>query len=103
MANLPNDMELELTLSQRNSTRTPSPQLTPREQLKFNKAQLAKMETFRKCKQACVDALRQMPDHYPEEPFFVRALTELQDILETRVIAVSDYVWNRDFQKRING
>ncbi|GFV77371.1 hypothetical protein TNCV_2406901 [Trichonephila clavipes] len=85
-------MELELTLSQRNTTRTPSlqPQLTPCEQLKVNKAQLAKMETFRKCKQACVDALRQMPDHYPEEPFFIRALTELQDIEETMAIAVSD-------------
>ncbi|GFV38221.1 hypothetical protein TNCV_4792071 [Trichonephila clavipes] len=48
------------------------------------------METFRKCKQACVDALKQMPDHYPEEPFFVRALTELQEIEETISMAVSD-------------
>ncbi|GFX90199.1 hypothetical protein TNCV_2449741 [Trichonephila clavipes] len=48
------------------------------------------METFHKCKQASVDALRQMPDHYPEEPFFVRALTELQDIEETMALAVSD-------------
>ncbi|GFW86269.1 hypothetical protein TNCV_4148911 [Trichonephila clavipes] len=31
-----------------------------------------------------------MPDHYPEEPFFVRALTELQEIEETMAIAVSD-------------
>ncbi|GFS54222.1 hypothetical protein TNCV_2527491 [Trichonephila clavipes] len=45
------------------------------------------METFRKCKQACVDTLRQMPDHYLEEPFFVRALTERQDIEETMAIA----------------
>ncbi|GFX16406.1 hypothetical protein TNCV_601291 [Trichonephila clavipes] len=67
MANLPTDMELELALSQRSETRSPSPQsqLTPCEQLKYNKAQLAKMETFRKCKQACVDAQKQMPDHYP--------------------------------------
>ncbi|GFU24664.1 hypothetical protein TNCV_4755191 [Trichonephila clavipes] len=65
MANLPTDMELELALSQRNSTRTPSPQLTPYEQLKYNKAQLAKMKTFLRCKQACVDALMMMPDHYP--------------------------------------
>ncbi|GFX15664.1 hypothetical protein TNCV_2131501 [Trichonephila clavipes] len=81
MANLPTDMELELALSQRNSTRTPSPQpqLTACEQLKYNKAQLAKMETLRRCKQACVDALMMMPDHYPEEPFYVRALTDLQD------------------------
>ncbi|GFU45300.1 nucleic-acid-binding protein from transposon X-element [Trichonephila clavipes] len=92
MANLPTDMELELALSQRSETRSPSPQsqLTPCEQLKYNKAQLAKMETFRKCKQACVDALKQMPDHYPEEPFFVRALTELQEIEETISMAVSD-------------
>ncbi|GFW79515.1 hypothetical protein TNCV_128201 [Trichonephila clavipes] len=92
MANLPTDMELELALSQRNSTRTPSsqPQLTPCEQLKYNKAQPAKMETFRRCKQACVDALMMMPDHYPEEPFYVRTLTELQDVEETMALAVSD-------------
>ncbi|GFU55714.1 hypothetical protein TNCV_1488261 [Trichonephila clavipes] len=57
MANLPTDMELELAESHRNATRTPSPQLTPCEQLKYSKAQLAKTETFRRCKQACVDAL----------------------------------------------
>ncbi|GFU50461.1 hypothetical protein TNCV_4572051 [Trichonephila clavipes] len=92
MANLPTDMELELTFSPRNSTRTPSPQpqCTPCEQLKFNKAQLAKMETFHKCKQSRVDALKMMPDHYPEEPFYVPALTELQDIEETMAQAVSD-------------
>ncbi|GFW34858.1 nucleic-acid-binding protein from transposon X-element, partial [Trichonephila clavipes] len=91
MANLPTDMELELALSQRSEPRSPSPQsqLTPCEQLKYNKAQLAKMETFRKCKQACVDALKQMPDHYPEEPFFVRALTELQEIEETISMALT--------------
>ncbi|GFT98655.1 uncharacterized protein TNCV_1901361 [Trichonephila clavipes] len=89
MANLPSDMELELALSQQNSTRTPSPQpqLTTCEQLKYNKAQLAKMETFRRYKQACVDALMMMPDHYPEEPFYVRALTELQDVEETMALA----------------
>ncbi|GFX62224.1 hypothetical protein TNCV_3305981 [Trichonephila clavipes] len=92
MANLPTDMELELADSQRNTTRTPSPlpQLTPCEQLKYNKAQLAKMETFLRCKQACVDALMTMPDHHPEEPFYVRALTELQDIEEAMALAVSD-------------
>ncbi|GFU97829.1 hypothetical protein TNCV_2717301 [Trichonephila clavipes] len=53
MANLPTDMELELNLSQRSEPRSPSPQsqLTPCEQVKYNKAQLAKMETFRKFKQ----------------------------------------------------
>ncbi|GFW94006.1 probable RNA-directed DNA polymerase from transposon X-element [Trichonephila clavipes] len=92
MANLPTDMELELAESQRNTTRTPSPlpQLTPCEQLKYNKTQLAKMETFRRCKQACVDAFMMMPDHHPEEPFYVRALTELQDIEEAMALAVSD-------------
>ncbi|GFW61961.1 hypothetical protein TNCV_4669861 [Trichonephila clavipes] len=92
MANLPTDMELELAESQRNATRTPSPlpQLTPCEQLKYNKAQLAKMETFRRCKQACVGALMMMPDHHPDEPFYVRALTELQDIEEAMALAVSD-------------
>ncbi|GFT72637.1 transposable element Tcb2 transposase [Trichonephila clavipes] len=87
MANLPTDMELQLALSQRNSTRTPSPQLTPCEQLKYNKAQLAKMETFRRFKQACVDALIMMPDHYSEEHFYVRALTDLQDVEETMALA----------------
>ncbi|GFY51022.1 hypothetical protein TNIN_230361 [Trichonephila inaurata madagascariensis] len=48
------------------------------------------METFLKCKQACVVALQQIPDHYPEEHFFVRALTQLQDVEVTMAIAVSD-------------
>ncbi|GFW91289.1 hypothetical protein TNCV_737041 [Trichonephila clavipes] len=94
MANLPTDMELEQAESQRNATRTPSPQLTPCEQLKYNKAQLAKMETFRRCKQACVDALMMMPDHHPDEPFYVRALTDMtsnkHDIEEAMALAVSD-------------
>ncbi|GFT51096.1 hypothetical protein TNCV_4490681 [Trichonephila clavipes] len=96
MANLPTDMELELAESHRNATRTPSPQITPCEQLKYNKAQLAKMETFRRCKQACVDALMMMPDHHPDEPFYVRALTELHDIEETMALA------ERNFQLRIS-
>ncbi|GFT15610.1 hypothetical protein TNCV_4985502 [Trichonephila clavipes] len=92
MANLPTDMELELESTQRTLSRTPSPQpqLTPCEQLKFNRAQLAKIEAFRKCKQACVDTLKQMPDHYPDEPFYQRALTELQDIEATMAVALSD-------------
>ncbi|GFW39906.1 probable RNA-directed DNA polymerase from transposon X-element [Trichonephila clavipes] len=94
MANLPTDMELEQAESQRNATRTPSPQLTPCEQLKYNKAQLAKMETFRRCKQACVDALMMMPDHHPDEPFYVRALTELHDIEEAMALAVSTHFNN---------
>ncbi|GFU59799.1 nucleic-acid-binding protein from transposon X-element [Trichonephila clavipes] len=96
MANLPTDMELELAESHRNATRTPSPQLTPCEQLKYSKAQLAKKETFRRCKQACFDALMMMPDHHPDEPFYVRALTELHDIEETMALA------ERNFQLRIS-
>ncbi|GFY49358.1 hypothetical protein TNIN_119231 [Trichonephila inaurata madagascariensis] len=80
MANLPTDMELEQVMMQRNSSRPPSPQLSTCEQLKYNKAQLAKMETTRRCQQTCVDSLQQMPDHYPEEPFYTRALTELHEI-----------------------
>ncbi|GFU76389.1 hypothetical protein TNCV_2158961 [Trichonephila clavipes] len=94
MANLPTDIELELSESHRNATRTPSPQLTPCEQLKYSKTQLAKMETFRRCKQACVDALMMMPDHHPDEPFYVRALTELHDIEETMELAISTHFNN---------
>ncbi|GFY46613.1 hypothetical protein TNIN_412301 [Trichonephila inaurata madagascariensis] len=72
-------------MMQRNSSRTPSPQLSTCEQLKYNKAQLAKMETIRRCQQTCVDSLRQMPDHYPEG--FKRALTELQEIEVTMALA----------------
>ncbi|GFR31829.1 hypothetical protein TNCT_638031 [Trichonephila clavata] len=84
------DMELENV--HRNPPRTPPPpnQISPCEQLKFNRAQLTKMETFRKCKQACVEALKNMPDHYPEDLFYARALSELQEIEETMALAVSD-------------
>ncbi|GFQ94170.1 uncharacterized protein TNCT_484211 [Trichonephila clavata] len=84
------DMELESAT--RNSPRIPpSPnQISPCEQLKFNRAQLAKMETFIKCKQACVETLNNMPDHNPEEPFYARAFSELQEIEETMALAVSD-------------
>ncbi|GFY64719.1 hypothetical protein TNIN_202721 [Trichonephila inaurata madagascariensis] len=88
MANLPTDMELEQVMMQRNS---PSPQLSTCEQLKYNKAQLAKMETIRRCQQTCAHSPRQMPDHYPEEPFYTRALTELQEIEVTMALAVSGY------------
>ncbi|GFX28909.1 hypothetical protein TNCV_4251481 [Trichonephila clavipes] len=47
------------------------------------------METFRRCKQACVDALMMMPDLHPDEPFYVRALTELHDIEEAMALAVT--------------
>ncbi|GFU80841.1 hypothetical protein TNCV_3728791 [Trichonephila clavipes] len=48
------------------------------------------MENFRRCKQACVDTLMMMPDHHPDELFYVRAVTELQDIEEAMTLAVSD-------------
>ncbi|GFU31988.1 hypothetical protein TNCV_3181321 [Trichonephila clavipes] len=104
MANLPTDMELELAESQRNSSRTssPLPQLTPCEQLKYSKAQLAKMETFRRCKQACVDALMMMPDHHPDEPFYVRALTELQDIEEAMALVVIKSTPNTNYSGKRN-
>ncbi|GFX83858.1 hypothetical protein TNCV_2546491 [Trichonephila clavipes] len=52
MANLTTDMELKQASTQRTFSRMPSPQpqLTPCEQLKFNKTQLAKLEAFRNCK-----------------------------------------------------
>ncbi|GFT46809.1 hypothetical protein TNCV_967351 [Trichonephila clavipes] len=31
-----------------------------------------------------------MPDHHPDEPFYVRAVSELQDIEEAMTLAVSD-------------
>ncbi|GFV99488.1 hypothetical protein TNCV_5078521 [Trichonephila clavipes] len=83
MANLPTDMELELAESQRNATRTPSPQLTPY------------------AKQACVDALMMMPDHHPDEPFYVRAVTELQDIEEAMTLAERNF--NFEYPPKKNG
>ncbi|GFV36385.1 hypothetical protein TNCV_2234321 [Trichonephila clavipes] len=90
-ANLPTDMRFEQADTHWNSTRTPSPlpQFTPCEQLKYINAQLAKIETFLRCKQVCVDALMMMPNHFSEDPFYVQALTELQDIEETMTLAVS--------------
>ncbi|GFX59704.1 hypothetical protein TNCV_1777441 [Trichonephila clavipes] len=90
MANLHTNMELEMNLSQRSDTRTPSSQsqITPCEQLKYNKAQLAKMETFRKFKQACVDALRCRITIPRNHSLFEHL--ELQDIEETMAIAASE-------------
>ncbi|GFS36778.1 hypothetical protein TNIN_318421 [Trichonephila inaurata madagascariensis] len=48
------------------------------------------METFRQCKKTCVDAPRNMPGHYPEEPFYLRNLSELHEIEEIMAIVVSD-------------
>ncbi|GFQ96749.1 hypothetical protein TNCT_135051 [Trichonephila clavata] len=72
----PTEMELS-----KSPTRTPSPPLLPPcEQLRHNKAQLKRMMTFRKHKAACIEELQAMPDHHPEDPFYARAATELQDI-----------------------
>ncbi|GFU58037.1 hypothetical protein TNCV_4846801 [Trichonephila clavipes] len=90
MANLPTVMELELAESQRNATRTPSPQLTPCEQLKYSKAQLCQNGNLPQMQ----TGLRRRTDDDarppPDEPFYVRAVTELQDIEEAMTLAVSD-------------
>ncbi|GFR00681.1 uncharacterized protein TNCT_197001 [Trichonephila clavata] len=43
-----------------------------------------------KHKTACIEELQAMPDHHPEDPFYARAATELQDIEEAIQLAVSD-------------
>ncbi|GFX26712.1 hypothetical protein TNCV_1838871 [Trichonephila clavipes] len=71
--------------------RTPTPPLLSAcEQILQNKAQLQKMETFKKFKLACIAELQDMPDHHPDEPFYKRAVLELQEIEETINLAVSD-------------
>ncbi|GFY62410.1 hypothetical protein TNIN_65511 [Trichonephila inaurata madagascariensis] len=71
--------------------RTPTPLLLSAcEQILQNKAQLQKMETFKKCKIACISELKAMPDHHPDEPFYRRATSELQEIEESINLAVSD-------------
>ncbi|GFX02459.1 PRE_C2HC domain-containing protein [Trichonephila clavipes] len=71
--------------------RTPTPPLfSACEQILQNKAQLQKMETFKKFKLACISELQAMPDHHPDEPFYRRAVSELQEIEETINLAVSD-------------
>ncbi|GFR10568.1 hypothetical protein TNCT_301561 [Trichonephila clavata] len=63
------------------------PLLPPCEQLRHNKAQLKRMLTFKKHKAACIEELQAMPDHHPEDPFYARAATELQDIEEAIQLA----------------
>ncbi|GFX12419.1 nucleic-acid-binding protein from transposon X-element [Trichonephila clavipes] len=41
------------------------------------------METFKKFKLACIAELQAMPDHHPDEPFYRRAVSELQEVEET--------------------
>ncbi|GFY15857.1 nucleic-acid-binding protein from transposon X-element [Trichonephila clavipes] len=48
------------------------------------------METFKKFKLACIAELQVMPDHHPDEPFYRRAVSELQEVEETINLAVSD-------------
>ncbi|GFU16727.1 nucleic-acid-binding protein from transposon X-element [Trichonephila clavipes] len=50
------------------------------------------METFKKFKLTCIAELQEMPDHHPDEPFYKRAVSELQEIEETINLAVSDLV-----------
>ncbi|GFR09294.1 uncharacterized protein TNCT_692861 [Trichonephila clavata] len=45
------------------------------------------MVTFSKFKLACIEELKFMPDHHPEEPFYLRAVAELQEKEESIQIA----------------
>ncbi|GFU22677.1 uncharacterized protein TNCV_762571 [Trichonephila clavipes] len=49
----------------------------------------AKDGDFQKFKLACIAELQAMPDHHPDEPFYRRAVSELQ-VEETINLAVSD-------------
>ncbi|GFU07696.1 hypothetical protein TNCV_826751 [Trichonephila clavipes] len=77
--NEPTDMDL---IDSPRRTPTPPP-LSACEQILQNKAQLQKMETFKKFKLACIAELQAMPDHHPDEPFYRRAVSELQEVEET--------------------
>ncbi|GFU02320.1 hypothetical protein TNCV_1238331 [Trichonephila clavipes] len=83
--NEPTDMDL---IDSPRRTPTP-PLLSACEQILQNKAQLQKMETFKKFKLACIAELQAMPDHHPDEPFYRRAVSELQEIEETINLAVN--------------
>ncbi|GFV26570.1 nucleic-acid-binding protein from transposon X-element [Trichonephila clavipes] len=83
--NEPTDMDL---IDSPRRTPTPPP-LSACEQILQNKAQLQKM-TFKKFKLACIAELQAMPDHHPDEPFYRRAVSELQEVEETINLAVSD-------------
>ncbi|GFT93819.1 RNA-directed DNA polymerase from mobile element jockey [Trichonephila clavipes] len=63
--NEPTDMDL---IDSPRRTPTPPP-LSACEQILQTKAQLQKMETFKKFKLACIAELQAMPDHHPDEPF----------------------------------
>ncbi|GFW95165.1 nucleic-acid-binding protein from transposon X-element [Trichonephila clavipes] len=69
--NEPTDMDL---IDSPRRTPTPPP-LSACEQILQNKAQLQKMETFKKFKLACIAELQAMPDHHPDEPFYRRAVS----------------------------
>ncbi|GFY21941.1 nucleic-acid-binding protein from transposon X-element [Trichonephila clavipes] len=84
--NEPTDMDL---IDSPRRTPTPPP-LSACEQILQTKAQLQKMETFKKFKLACIAELQAMPDHHPDEPFYRRAVSELQEVEETINLAVSD-------------
>ncbi|GFX13894.1 hypothetical protein TNCV_3422051 [Trichonephila clavipes] len=59
--NEPTDMDL---IDSPRRTPTPPP-LSACEQILQTKAQLQKMETFKKFKLACIAELQAMPDHHP--------------------------------------
>ncbi|GFU03203.1 hypothetical protein TNCV_2720981 [Trichonephila clavipes] len=74
--NEPTDMDL---IDSPRRTPTPPP-LSACEQILQNKAQLQKMETFKKFKLACIAELQAMPDHHPDEPFYRRAVSSFKKL-----------------------
>ncbi|GFW12195.1 hypothetical protein TNCV_5111401 [Trichonephila clavipes] len=74
--NEPTDMDL---IDSPRRTPTPPP-LSACEQILQTKAQLQKMETFKKFKLACIAELQAMPDHHPDEPFYRRAVSSFKKL-----------------------
>ncbi|GFY18461.1 hypothetical protein TNCV_2396891 [Trichonephila clavipes] len=55
------------------------------------------METFKKFKLACIAELQAMPDHHPDEPFYRRAVSELQEKLKKQL------TWRRPIKVVLKG
>ncbi|GFW01661.1 hypothetical protein TNCV_4085761 [Trichonephila clavipes] len=82
--NEPTDMDL---IDSPRRTPTPPP-LSACEQILQNQSPAAKDGDFQKFKLACIAELQAMPDHHPDEPFYRRAVSELQEVEETIHLAV---------------
>ncbi|GFU98520.1 probable RNA-directed DNA polymerase from transposon X-element [Trichonephila clavipes] len=82
--NEPTDMDL---IDSPRRTPTPPP-LSACEQILQTKSPAAKDGDFQKFKLACIAELQAMPDHHPDEPFYRRAVSELQEVEETINLAV---------------